>query len=168
MGDKKETDKYEFELRKIALKVAKDRFRENLVQFDDTKKKNQILLLISSLFITLPLSSELVLSKIFGSSCLTILFVQGITLLVISVILLIVSMFESRVHWPEYLDVLENIGKQPYTPNGIISALVKGYDEKTRENDENYKYKRILTRVAEILIIVGVILVVSATILVLF
>lgn len=155
----------ELELVKFGLQEVKDQYKVYLDGFNDIKQKNQVLLLICSLIITLPLSSTMVFNKIISSSNFIIaLFISGIILLITAIILLILSMKETQVRIPLFEDFLSSIGK--YKPLNIMKSFMKAYSNDLNLNITRREKKRYLLRWAEKFIIAGVILVIGTLIIV--
>lgn len=155
----------ELELIKFGLQEVKDQYKVYLDGFNDIKQKNQVLLLICSLIITLPLSSTVVLNKIISSSNLIIaLFISGIIILVTAIILLILSMRDTQVRIPLFDDFLNSIGK--YKPLNIMKSFMKAYSSDLNLNIKRREKKRYILRWAEKFIIAGVILVIGTLIIV--
>lgn len=153
----------ELELIKFGLQEVKDQYKIYLDGFNDITQKNQVLLLVCSLMITLPISSSLVLQKILSSTNWIIaLFIAGIVLLIITIILLILSVREMPVRIPSFDDFLASIGK--YKPHNIMKAVMRAYSNDLNLNIKSREERRYLLKLAEKFIIGGIILVVGALI----
>lgn len=141
----------------IALNEVKDQFRIYLEAYDDIKKRVQILLIVCSLFITLPLASDYAISLVLKNVPTLILFVTGMILLIASIVLLIMAVHESPVRMPLFDDVISSIGK--YRPVTILKALTFSYNANLYRNIRTMERRRILIKYAESFIKFGVLLV---------
>lgn len=155
----------ELSLVKYALQEIKDQYKIHLEEFDDIKNKNQILLLICSLIITLPISSELVIKKILSLNIFIEFFISGVICLVIAILLLIVSMMNTPLRIPLFEDIMEAIGK--YKEVNIMKSIARTYAEDLSINIIKIEEKRKIIRIAEKFIISGIILV-TGTLIIIF
>ncbi len=103
--------KDEEELVNFSLNEIKDQYKIFLEGFDDIKKKNQLLLIVCSLIITLPLSNDSIINKFMSSTYSSGFFIAGIICLIISILLLIISMKDTPINIPNFQDILNSIGK---------------------------------------------------------
>ena len=120
-------DKQDEKLLDYCLNEIKDQYKIFLEGFDDIKKKNQILLVICSLIITLPLSNENMVNKIMLSIYSSGIFIAGVICLIISVLLLILSMRDTPVNIPYFNDIFNSVGK--YKSPNVKRAIIKTYSE---------------------------------------
>ncbi len=136
-----------------------------LIRFglQEVKDQNQVLILICSLMITLPISSSLVLQKILSTTNWVIgLFISGIIILIITIILLILSVREMPVRIPSFDDFLDSLGK--YKPLNIMKSFMKAYSNNLNLNIKKRDERRYLLKLAEKFIIMGIILMIGTLI----
>ncbi len=153
----------EFELIKYILQEIKDQYKIYLEGFSDIKKKNQILLLICSLIIALPLSNSLIIEKIYLSHNIIIAsFLSGVISLVLAIFFLIFSMKEIPVRIPLFDDIIGSLGK--YEGKILMISVAKAYSDDLYKNTIKIEARRNLVRIAEKFIIAGVILLIGALI----
>ena len=148
-------------IKKLEFSLNEIKYQYNLIMtsFDDIKNKNQILLFICSLLLTLPLSNEFIMTKLIASKCfLLILFISGIICLTFALLLLIFSMFDSKLSIPEVEHISSAIEK--FDLEKTMKAVQKRYIEDLNSNQKKVESKRKLIRPAERFIIAGVILIV--------
>ncbi len=158
------SNKDDLDLVNYALQEVKYQYRIYLEGFDDIKKKNQILLLICSLIITLPLSSDYIVSEIMKSTFFVGIFISGVLCLIISIVLLLISMIDTQIEIPYFYDILNSIGK--YRSINVKKAVVKRYAYNLDIIVKKIEDKRKPIRFAEKLILYGIILVIGALLLV--
>ncbi len=150
------TDK-DLEIAKYALQEIKDQYKTYLESYDNIKKKNQILLLICSLIITLPLSETIIVKNIILAPKIIIaLFISGTICLVSAIILLIVSMKEPTIKTPLFEDIIGSIGK--YKASLIFKNAGTVYSKNLNKNISKRDQKRRIIQIAEKFIIFGIIL----------
>lgn len=148
----------ELEIIKYALQEVKDQYQIYLDGFDDRKEKVQIFLIICSLIITIPLSSEFITEKIFSLQNWIIgIFMAGIFLLVITIVILIRSIAGIQIKIPAYADILDSIGK--YKTKAIMKSVAKAYAKDLNINMTKAEKKIRLIRIAENFIISGILLI---------
>lgn len=148
----------ELEIVKYALQEIKDQYQICLDGFDDRKEKVRIFLIVCSLIITIPLSSEFIMIKIFSLQNWMIgVFMSGIFLLVITIIVLIRSITGIQIKIPAYTHILESIGK--YKTQTIMKSVAKAYARDLNINMIKAEKKIRLIKIAENFIISGVLLV---------
>lgn len=122
-------------LLRSALKEAKYQFDIYLEGFNDLKQKNQILLVVCSLFITVPLSSEKLLNLILVSdSFVFALFIAGQVILVLCIISMIWSMRATPVYILNLGGLINFIGT--YNERQALKAIVKNYRDNLVKNIE--------------------------------
>ena len=141
-----------------ALEEVKDQYAIYIEGFDDIKKKAKILLLVCSLSITLPLSNSYITSKIMISDIFLVMFLSGILCLSISIIMLLISLFDVQVEMPYMDDIVNSIGK--YQATKIKMAVLKTYTSNLNTMIKAIERKRIPIRFAEKFIIAGMILII--------
>jgi len=148
----------ELEIIKYALQEIKDQYQIYLDGFDDRKKKVQIFLVVCSLIITFPLSSEFLMERIISSQELFIaLFIAGIIVLVSTIITSIYSIMDIGVRIPAYDDIINSIGK--YKTTEIMKNVAEAYAKDLNLNIIEVDKKRRMIKIAEKFIIIGVLLI---------
>lgn len=147
----------ESEIIKYALQEVKDQYQIYLDGFDDRKKKVQIFLVVCSLMITLPLSNNFIIERIISSMWLIAFFVSGIITLIITILILIYSIMEIHIRIPAYTDILDSIGK--YKADYILKGVARAYANDLNKNITRGERKRELIKLAEKLIIPGILLI---------
>ena len=154
--------KDDLDLVNYGLQEVKDQYKIYLEGFDDIKKKNQILLLICSLIITLPLSSTYIINGIMEYRLFLGFFISGVICLIATIVLLITSMKDTPIEIPYSEDIIKSIGK--YKPINVKKAIMKTYSRDLNVIIKRIEAKRKYVRYSEKLIIVGIILVVGTII----
>lgn len=145
----------ELEIVKYALQEIKDQYQIYLDGFDDRKEKVQIFLIVCSLIITIPLSSQFIMEKIFSLHNWFIgLFMAGIILLVITIIILIRSITGIQIKIPVYADILDSIEK--YKAKAIMKSVARVYAKNLNINMTKAEKKIALIKMAESFIILGI------------
>ena len=148
----------ELEIIKYALQEVKDQYQIYLDGFDDRKEKVQIFLIVCSLMITIPLSSEFIMKKILSlQNWFIALFVTGIILLVITILILIRSITGIPIKIPVYDDILNSIGK--YKTKAIMKGVARAYAQDLNINMARAEKKVRLIKMAENFIILGILLI---------
>lgn len=145
------------QLWQVALNEVKDQFKIYLETYDDIKKRVQILLIVCSLFITLPLASDYAISIVLKRIPTLILFLTGMLLLIFSITILIMAVHESPVRMPLFDDVIRSVGR--YRPSAILQALTFSYNANLNRNIRTMERRRILIKYSESFIKLGVLLV---------
>jgi hypothetical protein len=142
---------------------AKDQFATQLQDFDDIKSKANIYLVVSSLFITLPLTSDRLLDRILEAPYLApIYFFTGIGFLVLAIIAILwsLSVVKIKILRPE--EVYEAVPK--YSRGKLLKAMAKNYITNLMCNDQAKLRNQNYLRIAENCIKVGIFLLVTGTI----
>lgn len=159
-------EKEDIESTRFALQEVKDHYNLVLESFNDIRGKNQILLFICSLLLTLPLSNNFIIEKLNSSHYIFIfLFITGLFCLTIALILLIGSIIGKEVNIPEVKSIRDSIGKYKHIQimKAVLDKYIKDLDFNQRQIENKQKY----IRHAEKFILAGITLIVVTIILIL-
>lgn len=105
------------------------RFQNNfyLESYEDMKKRLRLLILISSLFITIPLSSEYILGRILKNGILLGIFISGMIILMFSILSMILIFKRDKLKLPFTGNIYKKMGS--YANTSITKGIIIEYNK---------------------------------------